>query len=345
MSTPTPPTPLSTVERYAAGILLIFFILAPLAFIVAHWPDKIPGPKENLKPLYIDEPFHVRLAYVPDSPFCMDTFYLRSNTKDKEHPTASDTGKKQGAAINRDSSKPKDTAHPPPPTDTATTKNVACQPHYYLVKDLLDLNILVLMLVAAGGFLGNMIYVATSFTTFVGSDKFNRNWLLWYFVKPFTAAALALGLYFVFRGGFLNYAADASGINLYGVITIAILAGLFTDKATLKLKEVFEVIFTLKKDDRPDPLAQHPFKFNPATPAKLSRMGKNSIVITGENFDKGELHFKMNDTVLPPDQIVKTATSITISYTIPAEPPGVSEFNLVVTDDKDKIVFKQSFTA
>jgi hypothetical protein len=313
-----PTRPLSGVEKYVAGFLLIFFLVAPATFIVAYWPDRIPGPKERVKPLYIHETFHVRLVCVPDTLCCLDTFFLQSNLKD---------------------------------TDTAQTVKgskgqmpVAGQRPFYLIKDLLDLNILVLMLVAAAGFLGNMIYVATSFTTFVGADKFNRSWLLWYFVKPFTGAALALGLYFVFRGGLLNYAADVPGINLFGVITMAILAGLFTDKATLKLKEIFEVIFTLKKDDRPDTLAHSVPKFNDATPAKLSRTEKNSIVIKGEDLDKGSLHFKMNDLVVPTADIVRTATSITISYVVPAPPPDLTEVLLVVTDDQDKIVFQQSFT-
>ena len=333
------PKPLSIVEKYVAGILLVFFIVAPAVFIIAHWPDRIPGPKENFKPLYINEPFHVRLAYVPDSACCSDTVYPRPPIRKKTPSTAADTTKKPGQL-------PVDTVA----AGTADTGQMRTPGHpvSYLVTDLLDLNILVLMLVAAGGFLGNMIYVATSFTTFVGSDKFSRSWLLWYFVKPFTAAALAMGLYFVFRGGFLNYAEDAAGINLYGVITIALLAGLFTDKATLKLKEVFEVIFTLKKDERTDTLASPQFKFNAITPATLSKTDKNSIVITGENFDKGTLHFAINDVQIPVDQISKTPTNITIIYSVPPAPAppqvAATTFNLVVTDDHDKIVFKQSFT-
>jgi hypothetical protein len=313
-----PTRPFSWVEKYIAGFLLIFFLLAPATFIVAYWPDRIPGPKEPVKPLYIHEMFHVRLVCVPDTPCCPDTFFVKSCIKD--------TGMAQAKK------------------DSIVQPRVTGQRRYYLIKDLLDLNILVLILVAAAGFLGNMIYVATSFTTFVGANKFNRSWLLWYIVKPFTAAGLALGLYFVFRGGLLNYAADVPGINLFGVITMAILAGLFTDKATLKLKEVFDVIFTLKKDDRPDTLAHPVNKFIAATPAKLSRTEKNSIVIKGEDLDKGSLVFKMNDQVVPPGDIVRTATSITISYMVPAPPPDLTEVLLVVTDDKNKVVFQQTFT-
>jgi len=124
---------------------------------------------------------------------------------------------------------------------------------------LIHINTVLLILVALGGFAGNMIHIATSFVTFIGDKKFERSWILWYCVKPFTAAALALGFYFVFRGGFLNTSAEAPNINLYGVMTIAILTGLFTDTATLKMKEVFEVLFK-PKDEREGKRDEVPFK-------------------------------------------------------------------------------------
>jgi hypothetical protein len=323
-----PTRPLNQVEKYVAGILLIVFLVAPAAFIVGAWPDRVPGPKEPVKPLYIREAFHVRLVCVPDTPCCVDTFFVESKKADttKVDTTKKDAGVAQAAK----------NSTPQPP--------VVGQRPFYLIKDLVDLNIIVLLLVAAAGFLGNMIYVATSFTTFVGAGKFDRSWMLWYFVKPFTGAALALGLYFVFRGGLLSYSADAPGINLYGVITIAILAGLFTDKATLKLKEIFEVVFTLKKDDRPGTLGQSVHKFISVTPTKLSRTDLNPIVIKGEGLNSGSFHIKMNSVVVPPGDVAKTATTMSFSYKVPVPPPDITQVLMVVTDDQDKVVFQQTFT-
>jgi hypothetical protein len=206
---------------------------------------------------------------------------------------------------------------------------------------------LLLALVAVAGFLGNMIHIATSFTAFVGAGQFKRNWTLWYCVKPFTASGLAIVLYFVFRAGFLNYSADASGLNLYGVLTIAILAGLFTDRATLKLAEVFDVIFSTKKDNkptdtRPDKL-QPNYKFSTATPDTLNRTANNVITISGENFDKGKLSFKMNENTITADKIAITPTTITIQYSIPPAQAAVTQFTLVATDDQGQTVFTKSF--
>src|SRR5204862_161201 len=57
--------------------------------------------------------------------------------------------------------------------------------------------VLVIM-VATGGFLGNMIHIATSFTTYIGAGSFRKRWILWDWGRPFTPSALALALYLAF---------------------------------------------------------------------------------------------------------------------------------------------------
>src|SRR5688500_17518431 len=73
--------------------------------------------------------------------------------------------------------------------------------HHFQVRlhdnSTLHINTIMFLLVALAGFTGNMIHIATSFTNYVGSEKFKSSWLLWYFVKPFTAAALAVIFYMV----------------------------------------------------------------------------------------------------------------------------------------------------
>lgn len=193
--------------KWWAGIIMILLTAACCFFIIAFWPDKLPSPKDNIKPLYVNKLFHVQLAGIP-SP------------------------------------------------DSSVKADLAKIPSADLYPGLIHLNTILLLLVATAGFLGNMIYIATSFTTFVGAGKFKKSWLLWYCVKPFTAAALAIGMYFVFRGGFLNMSDDSTNINLYGVMTLSVLTGLFTDRATLKLKEVFDVLLK-PAQDRPNKLEKH----------------------------------------------------------------------------------------
>ena len=339
-----PETPDSTNEmniagKITAGLLLVFFTILPIWLIMAYWPDRIPGPKDGLKPLYLDKLYHVRLVCIPDTVCEKDTFFLEA--KQKALATV-DT-------ITVDTFHTDDTATVDSTASTPTKATPQTGKNFYLRNQLIDLSTIILILVAAAGFLGNMIHIATSFTTFVGAEKFKKSWLLWYFVKPFTASALALGLYFVFRGGFLNYSADPSSVNLYGILTISILAGLFTDRATLKLGEVFDVVFSIKKDlknddPRPDKLNATVAKIISVAPDTLVKPQENVITIKGENLDKQKFIFKINDESVPADKIQITATAITIKYTIPASQANSSEFKLQVFDDKNKEVAKKVFT-
>lgn len=61
-----------------------------------------------------------------------------------------------------------------------------------------------IILVAVAGALGAFIHVATSFTDYLGSQKFERSWIPWYLMRPFIGSALALAFYFLLRGGLIN---------------------------------------------------------------------------------------------------------------------------------------------
>ncbi|MCU0371174.1 MAG: hypothetical protein MUC31_07145, partial [Bacteroidales bacterium] len=104
-----------------------------------------------------------------------------------------------------------------------------------------------ILLVLLAGALGSYVHSATSFVDFTGNNALKRSWLWWYILRPFIGAVLALLFYFVVRGGFLSTGADASSVSLYGVTAIAGLVGMFSKKATDKLKEVFDSLFRSKE--------------------------------------------------------------------------------------------------
>jgi len=144
---------------------------------------------------------------------------------------------------------------------------------------------------------------------------------LWYCVKPFTAAALAIAVYFVFRGGFLNMSDDSSNINIYGVITISILCGLFTDRATLKLKEVFDVLLRPNpKEERPDKLTNGGLKIFSVTAAPLEAGNPVTIVLNGEKMNEGGIEISIGNEVI--SDMERTPESIRFSYTLPADMKG-----------------------
>jgi hypothetical protein len=98
----------------------------------------------------------------------------------------------------------------------------------------------------AGAF-GSLIHAATSFSNFVGQGKIEKNWIWWYLLRPFTGMGIAFVFYLSFRGGLLNQT-KIETLNVYGILTLSALAGLFTDRATLKLEEIFQAMFQPKNE-------------------------------------------------------------------------------------------------
>ena len=141
---------------------------------------------------------------------------------------------------------------------------------------------------------------------------FQRNWVLWYFVKPFTAAGLAIILYFIIRAGFLSYGSGASSVSLYGILALAALAGLFTDSATLKLKEVFEVIFK-PKDDRTGKLQGDGLTVSAISPDPIPATVESTLSVTGKNLNMAGLKITIDGVAVTP--VTNTSDKLEIKYT------------------------------
>jgi len=198
------------------------------------------------------------------------------------------------------------------------------------------LNTLLMILVALAGFLGSLIHIASSFTNFVGADQYKNSWLMWYCVKQFTGAGLAVIFYFIFRAGLLSFN-DPSSINLYGLITLAALTGLFTDKATLKLEEVFAVIFK-PKDARPDKLEKE-MSFTGISPLLIETGEENGIIISGLNLKTQKLIISVNNETVEDKDIQISTSAITLKYSIPDSQKDSKEFTVTVKDEKSKELY------
>jgi len=203
----------------------------------------------------------------------------------------------------------------------------------------ISLNSLIFLLVALAGFLGSMIHIATSFTNFVGAEQFKRSWIPWYFVKPFTATGVALILYFVLRAGLLNLG-DSNQVNLYGLVTLSALAGLFTDKATIKLEEVFTVIFK-PKDARPDKLEKDKVNVGVSgiAPRELVVNQENQLLISGGDTGQQLLKLKINHVDIPDFTI--RPNGISFSYVLPEDLNGMQNIPLQIFDEKGTELFRK----
>lgn len=116
-----------------------------------------------------------------------------------------------------------------------------------------------LLIVALSGAIGSYIHLATSFSDFVGNRRLKPSWEIWYLLRPFIGAALAIVVYFVVRGGLISGTSGAEQMSPYGMAATAGMCGLFSKQATDKLQAVFEEAFRTKDGvKRADPLVTEP---------------------------------------------------------------------------------------
>jgi hypothetical protein len=308
---------LSVTGQVIAGIMLILFTALAVVLLIGYWPDRMPDQRDQCQ-LYSDSLFAVRLI----DTCCKQQIVplaARPNARTRDDQASDVVGIPKVAAA----------------ADTVTKtffEETICNCN---LPGTITLNKLLLLLVCLGGFLGGMVYISTSFTAYVGSRQFKRSWKLWYFVKPFTAVGIAVALYFAFRAGLLTHNNDASNINLYGIMTLALLSGLFSQIAAQKLKEVFQAAFN-PKGDLPDKITENNPEIITIESDTLDRTKENIITIKGKNLDKSPLTIKVNDVEVK--DVVVTENTITVKYTIPPDQRTVAIFKLDVLDKSGKVI-------
>lgn len=99
-----------------------------------------------------------------------------------------------------------------------------------------------LLLVAIlSGVLGSIIHAGQSFAAYVGNRSLKFSWAWWYLFRPVLGAGLGVLFYFLLRAGLMGASGD--GVSPYGVAILGALAGCFSERATEKLREVFDALF------------------------------------------------------------------------------------------------------
>jgi hypothetical protein len=155
------------------------------------------------------------------------------------------------------------------------------------VKTSVELRLLVLVLCA--GALGAMLHAVQSFVDFHGNQQLKRSWLPWYLLRPFIGALLALILYLLIQGGLVaEVTKSGDAVKLYTLAGVAALMGMFSELATIKLKDVFTTLVAAPVKPRSDPLlpAAKP-EITALQPAQLALNAASlQIKILGKNFDK-----------------------------------------------------------
>lgn len=321
--------------KLAAGLLLVFFTAAAIYLLMAYWPNKMPPIKEGDDGAwYTNQRFNITLIE-NDSLKAADSKSIQNkiDTIEKQLAAKKDSLKTKADSIAfanlTDSLKKLKTKKEAPANTDPCIKEC----------ERIHLNRILLILVALMGFLGNMVHIASSFTSYVGNGTFLRSWVLWYFVKPFTAAGLAIIVYFIIRAGFLSYGAGASGISLYGIMALSALAGLFTDSATLKLKEVFEVIFK-PRDERTGKLqGDTEVTVTSITPSTVAATGDTVLILTGKGLNTADIKITMDNAEIKP--AVQTAERLEIKYSPAPAALTAKKTVLVITNKAGKTIFNK----
>jgi hypothetical protein len=198
----------------------------------------------------------------------------------------------------------------------------------YLWKPYINREMQLLLIVLFAGALGSYIHLLKSATTFIGNGTMKGSWFWWYISGPFVGMAMALIFYAVLRGGFLaGTPADEKVVNPFGVLAIGALVGMFTDKAALKLAEVFETLFRAG-DQRGGKL--HAPAINKLEPSKIRVGEANSQII--KVF--GERLAKVTAITFDSKQVTPNVVSDTeLNFTLdPAEFAAVRTLNISAVD-------------
>lgn len=100
------------------------------------------------------------------------------------------------------------------------------------------------VIVMLAGALGGLVHSLRSFYWYLGNRALYTSWAGMYVTLPVVGAAMAVVFYLVIRGGFTPSDSNFDQTNPFGFAALAVLVGMFTEQAALRLKEVAETVFT-----------------------------------------------------------------------------------------------------
>lgn len=129
-----------------------------------------------------------------------------------------------------------------------------------------------LIIVMLAGALGGLLHGLRSLGWYIGNRNLVWSWLAYYALLPLIGSVLAVAFYIVLRGGLISPSAPVSDTSAFGMAAIAVLVGMFSTPASLKLQQVAETFFT-KAQPGADKTPQHAVGQTPVAPASPSTNG------------------------------------------------------------------------
>jgi len=99
-----------------------------------------------------------------------------------------------------------------------------------------------LLAVVLAGAGGATLHGASGLANYIGNRLYRRSWTIYFVLRPFVGAGLAVGVYFYARTFLIDHRGGASG-NYYGILATSCLAGLFSGSAVSKLAAIADIFF------------------------------------------------------------------------------------------------------
>jgi hypothetical protein len=109
---------------------------------------------------------------------------------------------------------------------------------------------LILLTLAAGG-LGSVIHALRSLFWYVGNKRFSKQWIWYYMIHPWRGMLMSFLFYLILRGTIIE-SPSKGGFNLWGIVAVSGLIGLFSDQVFNKLLSVTHSIFRSDEEGRDD---------------------------------------------------------------------------------------------
>jgi hypothetical protein len=98
------------------------------------------------------------------------------------------------------------------------------------------------------GIIGGTTHGLASLVTYIGNNKYDNHWTIWYVGRPAIGGIIAIIFYVLIRGGLLSVNAQPTDLNYFGIAAISVIAGLMATEATGKLRDIFMALFGTEKD-------------------------------------------------------------------------------------------------
>src|SRR5689334_1031793 len=268
---------------FAIVVYLILFAMADLYVVVKIWPPT-PNPSATPAPTPAATPTPPPASTLSPTPTATPSptatrASLVLAAAASPTPTPSPVPSAGGGTKLTPTPTPS-----PTPTPTGVPGPDQYQPpwtvDFFWAQYTFTLSSALFVIVMLCGSMGSLLHALRSFYWYTGNRKLIWSWVSMYILLPFNGALLATVFYLIVRGGFMPQS-NLGSTNTFAFAALGALVGLFSEEATLKLKQIAATVFTKTE----------PGKDSSAPPPKLSGVSPNtgpvaggaSVTITGTN--------------------------------------------------------------